>query len=632
MKKTLNRFATGMIIAISMLQMEATAQCINAIPYSSSAAPTSGTTTISFCTYQQEYNTITGVAAATTYTSTYSLGGCITVTQGTPGGPVVATGASPLNWTSTVAGNYYVHYTVTCSPTCITAASCGQSDITFVSGGGGGGFDPCTSITPMIGCGASVGATMTGTGAGWSPLMCGWSTPGTESIFSFTATASGVHSIDVTAISGGFIDFAWVNSTAGCGSGVAWNCIADIFSTGNYGAMNWVAGETYYILLDPEGTGTFDVTFNVDCPNPGGPVVAGDCSSAIPVCTNLAFAIDPNGFGLVDELCTYCVSNPGTNPSSSNTGCLNSGELNSTWFELNVANGGVLEFSFGAAGGGNCFDWIMWPLGPTTCADILANTQAPVSCNWNFPCDSYTGIANTLPVGGQAGNFEPGMNVNTGEQYLICFSNYSSALTTVPLDFFGTADISCTPLPVELFGFSGQAGEGYNQLKWSTATEIHSDYFEIERSTNGSDFVKVGHLKAAGTSFEELAYRFNDYSFESQTNYYRIKQVDFNGDYRFSDVIAIDNMITDGFKIVSAFPNPAKETFNIQLYVIDTDLFEISIREASGKMIDAFTDQKIAEGTNMLKLPVDHLAQGIYYVTISDSKTEQLETVKLVVQ
>lgn len=174
-------------------------------------------------------------------------------------------------------------------------------------------------------------------------------------------------------------------------------------------------------------------------------VTAGDCSAAVPVCTNLNFQISPNGFGNVNELGIGTISNPSLNPASGNMGCLLAGEQNSTWVLINIAQSGTLQFSFGSPGPVQCFDWIMWRYTPATCNQILNNTIAPIRCNWNSPCNSFTGMASPVPPGGNSTNFEPPLSVLCGEQYLVCFSNYSSAVTSVPLNFFGTAVVSCTP-------------------------------------------------------------------------------------------------------------------------------------------------------------------------------------------
>jgi gliding motility-associated-like protein len=186
---------------------------------------------------------------------------------------------------------------------------------------------------------------------------------------------------------------------------------------------------------------------NISCvtcpPPPPPPIVASDCAQAANICSNASFSVDPNGFGAVNELPSGSVVNPSTNPSGVNTGCLLSGELNSTWMVVNIASNGNLQFSIGAPGTG-CLDWIMFPYNPaTTCNAISSNSIAPVTCNWNGACNGFTGMASPIPAGGNASNFQPPLNVTCGQQYLICLSNYSSLTTTLPLNFFGTATVSC---------------------------------------------------------------------------------------------------------------------------------------------------------------------------------------------
>ena len=186
----------------------------------------------------------------------------------------------------------------------------------------------------------------------------------------------------------------------------------------------------------------------------GGPVTASDCSNAVNICQNASFQIDPvTGPGLVTEFQTGTVSNPSTNPASSNSGCLLAGELNPTWMVINVAGTGTLEFSFGQDMGTGCFDWIMWPYTANSCTQIINNQLAPIRCNWNGACEGFTGVSTPPPPGGDISNFEPELNVTAGQQYLICLSNYSSQVTSLPLNFFGTANVSCTAVqPVTVTG------------------------------------------------------------------------------------------------------------------------------------------------------------------------------------
>ena len=214
-------------------------------------------------------------------------------------------------------------------------------------------------------------------------------------------------------------------------------------------------------------------------------ITAPDCNVAVNICSNASFAIDPNGPGSVNDFTTsHNVSNPYSNPASSNSGCLLSGELNPTWMIINVATSGNLEFNFGAGTQSGCYDWIMWPYNANTCSGIFNNTLAPIRCNWNGSCNGCgTGIgpvpANATGFNCQS-NYEPTLPVTAGQQFIICFSNYSSVYTTVPLSFTGSAQVSCNP--VNVIGGTICPGQCINLLAtgglsghtWTPATGLNT--------------------------------------------------------------------------------------------------------------------------------------------------------------
>jgi len=173
--------------------------------------------------------------------------------------------------------------------------------------------------------------------------------------------------------------------------------------------------------------------------------VAGDCSDSEAGCNALddGFPITPSGFGDIDEANGpngSDISWPGTNPQGVNTGCMFSGELNSTWISFTAETTGPLNFQLGAAGGTGFYDWILWANdGGMACDGILNNTLAPVSCNWNGSSAGFTGMG-TLPAGGNASNFQPSLIVNAGDNFILCFSNYSGGTAVVGLD----GNIACS--------------------------------------------------------------------------------------------------------------------------------------------------------------------------------------------
>ena len=178
-----------------------------------------------------------------------------------------------------------------------------------------------------------------------------------------------------------------------------------------------------------------------------------DCASAIQLCSTPNFTFNPtSGVGTVTDIPVGSnISNPSTNPGSSNSGCLLSGELKPQWLFVTIGNSGFLEFVFGSAASpfpqSGYYDWAMWPFTPTTCAGIQNNTLPPIRCNWNASSSGGTGIASAtnIPAGGNAGNYEPPLAVSACQQFIICISNYSGVGTLVSFQSLGTASLTCNP-------------------------------------------------------------------------------------------------------------------------------------------------------------------------------------------
>lgn len=98
---------------------------------------------------------------------------------------------------------------------------------------------------------------------------------------------------------------------------------------------------------------------------------------------------------------------------------------------------------------------------------------------------------------------------------------------------------SATPLPVELITFKGAVQYGNVKLSWATAMELNNDRFEVERSQDGKTFSKIGEVRGHGNSSVRLDYSFTDTAPAAGDNYYRLRQVDFDGTEDFSKVVAL---------------------------------------------------------------------------------------------
>jgi len=127
------------------------------------------------------------------------------------------------------------------------------------------------------------------------------------------------------------------------------------------------------------------------------------------------------------------------------------------------------------------------------------------------------------------------------------------------------SNCSCSVLPVELLSFSGKQAGARTQLQWATTSEINNDYFTIERSINGNEFYPIGQVEGAGYSYSRLNYSFEDKNPLAE-NYYRLKQVDFNGELRYSKTISINvesNLKYEVYQIYDLYGREIKDIGNL---------------------------------------------------------------------
>jgi Secretion system C-terminal sorting domain len=110
-------------------------------------------------------------------------------------------------------------------------------------------------------------------------------------------------------------------------------------------------------------------------------------------------------------------------------------------------------------------------------------------------------------------------------------------------------------LPISLTGFSGKEINSQVQLTWETGSEINSDAFIIERSTDGTAFTAIADIKAANNTAAALNYSYTDKGPASGNNYYRLKMMDKDGRFEYSKVLVINGLAAG---VVSVYPNPAK--------------------------------------------------------------------------
>lgn len=187
----------------------------------------------------------------------------------------------------------------------------------------------------------------------------------------------------------------------------------------------------------------------------------------------------------------------------------------------------------------------------------------------------------------------------------------------------GAVQAGASSLPVELSSFVG-INENSSKiiLSWQTATELNNSKFIIETSHQGETFQRIGEVAGAGTTTEPQNYSFTHHTPSAGINYYRLKQVDFDGTFEYSKVIAIN---APGSNDVFAFPNPAREKISVQ-YDQSKGAGNIQLLDALGRRINA----NIAgyAGNYEVTLP-ESLARGTYWLKVErNGKVQTLPVVK----
>ncbi len=189
--------------------------------------------------------------------------------------------------------------------------------------------------------------------------------------------------------------------------------------------------------------------------------------------------------------------------------------------------------------------------------------------------------------------------------------------------------ITFPTLPVELIDFTVEDVDCNNVLKWSTASEENSSHFIVEHSTDGKNYNAIGRVEAAGNSLEIIEYEFRHEDIDKAYNYYRLKQIDFDGAYEYFDVVFVKNACYE-FEDVSAFvyPNPTPRDVNIEISSTSEQEVTIQIVDALGRLVQQEKIQ-VNEGTSFKTYDLKRYENGYYNIMIiTDSGT--VKTYKII--
>ncbi|HMZ34742.1 MAG TPA: T9SS type A sorting domain-containing protein, partial [Chitinophagales bacterium] len=205
-------------------------------------------------------------------------------------------------------------------------------------------------------------------------------------------------------------------------------------------------------------------------------------------------------------------------------------------------------------------------------------------------------------------------DLSTGPDYAATFTVSSFSTFYIHPNRFPFA-----PLPVELVSFTGYNEGPVNKLQWITASELNTDRFEVEKSLDNSSWSLIGSKEAAGNSNQSLNYDFTDNEPIVGNNYYRLKILDNDGTFKFSNIIniPISEAVINGFSRI--YPNPTGGQLNVELQATTAYETKITTYDVVGKKVQE-KNISLVKGLNSLLFDFSDLAKGTYLLQFTDSK------------
>lgn len=209
---------------------------------------------------------------------------------------------------------------------------------------------------------------------------------------------------------------------------------------------------------------------------------------------------------------------------------------------------------------------------------------------------------------------------------------YNAPTTSVDGDFYQfpspVAGVSIAPapsnngcasppfnlLPLRLKSFTARTINDVVSLQWTTSQEQQTNYFEPEKSKDGRQFTAIGRVAAAGNSDFELAYTFEDKEPVSAPVYYRLRMVDLDGAAEYSTTVRVVSP-ADGFRITAVSPNPAANELVTAWNAATRSQTTLLVRDMNGKALLRKVVNS-ARGYNLVRIPVQALASGIYFLSL----------------
>jgi hypothetical protein len=168
-------------------------------------------------------------------------------------------------------------------------------------------------------------------------------------------------------------------------------------------------------------------------------------------------------------------------------------------------------------------------------------------------------------------------------------------------------------LPVELTSFTAVDKNGKVVLNWTTATELNNQGFEIERRSSENEYITIGYVDGYGTTTEPIEYSFIDNSSQAGTFFYRLKQIDFGGEYEYSDEIEIEVTGPLTFELGQNYPNPFNPGTSINYSIPEAGFVTLDVFNLLGEKVASLVSEVQNAGKYEVNFDASKLTSGVYF-------------------
>jgi len=194
-----------------------------------------------------------------------------------------------------------------------------------------------------------------------------------------------------------------------------------------------------------------------------------------------------------------------------------------------------------------------------------------------------------------------------------------------------TENILTDPLPVELSSFTAKVFNNDILLNWQTETEVNNYGFDIERKISSQDWIKIGFAEGYGNSNSPKKYSFKDDKLVGASKFrYRLKQVDTDGTFTYSDEVEVVLIPTEN-SLIQNYPNPFNPSTTLRFILAYDDIVSINIYSVLGEKVINLTNKYFTAGVHEIEFNGSELPSGIYLYTfiVGKNGTDHSETKKM---